>query len=75
MINGLLASTILFGDDFITLQVPAISSFVFQGSPLFGDGSIDINFEATHVVPLPAGAWLFLTAIGGLFGMRKLKAS
>ena len=26
-------------------------------------------------VPLPAAAWLFLTAIGGLFGMRKLKAS
>lgn len=29
------------------------------------------NFRAYSVVPLPAAAWLFISAIGGLFGWRR----
>ncbi|MEM7098681.1 MAG: VPLPA-CTERM sorting domain-containing protein [Pseudomonadota bacterium] len=35
----------------------------------------DIRFALTSIsaVPLPAAAWLFISALGGLFGIRKLK--
>jgi len=41
------------------------------------DGTFSGNFAfsttAVNPVPLPAAAWLFISAMGGLFGVKKLK--
>lgn len=38
-------------------------------------GQAFFTLDSISAVPLPAAAWLFLSALCGLFGIRKLKAS
>ncbi|MEM7098680.1 MAG: VPLPA-CTERM sorting domain-containing protein [Pseudomonadota bacterium] len=49
--------------------------FVDSAFTQFGGSNLVASFELTSLritaVPLPAAAWLFLAAIGGLFGLRK----
>ena len=64
--NTLSIANVIFSDDAFTLEFPSL--------PTNGASFVDINLTVAPV-PIPAAAWLFLSALGGLFGIRKLKAS
>lgn len=41
----------------------------------FTSGTVSIEYDyAPAVVPVPAAVWLFISAVGGLFGMQRTKA-
>ena len=53
-----------FGEAFITVGC---------GSQCGSDYTLTLSGANVSAVPLPAAAWLFLTAIAGLFGVKRLK--
>ena len=49
------------------------SGFVFLNPDGTFSGQILFDLTSISQVPLPAAAWLFLSAIAGLFGMKRLR--
>lgn len=54
----------------ISRQVNFFQTVDADGNPL---GRADFRIDSISAVPLPAAAWLFITALGGLFGFKRLR--
>jgi len=65
------------GENFLTrVLIGAVGSIQTQPNQLQGIGPISFNYEIrldVAPVPLPAAAWLFMSAIAGLFGVKRMR--
>ena len=65
-----------YADGFpFTLQLLEENLVGAVGEVIFGESSAVFEVTSVTQVPLPAAAWLFLSALAGMFGLKRLKRS